>query len=302
MNTQYLGRLWVTILAVLLLVMSAGCGGAQSGEVIRVGSKDFTEQFIIGEMYALLLEDAGFRVERKLNLGGTPVAHQALLSDEIDVYPEYTGTGLLTVLKLPPSGDRVQVYQTVRDAYREQFQLDWLEPAPMNNTQGLAMTREGAERFGIRTISDMAARAGELVMAGPPEFQEREDGLPGIQAAYGDFALKEYRAVDPGLRYQALTSGQADVVVAFGTDGEIAAFDLVLLEDDRALFPPYQVAPVIRMDTAEANPEAVAALNKLAPLLTDEVMRRLNNEVSTNRREPADVAREFLTGEGLIKE
>lgn len=303
MNTRSIGRIWFTILAILLLLISAGCGGgAQSGEVIRVGSKDFTEQFIIGEMYAQLLEDAGFRVERKLNLGGTPVAHQALLSDEIDVYPEYTGTGLLTVLKLPPSGDREQVYKTVRDAYREQFQLDWLEPAPMNNTQALAMTREGAERFDVRTISDMAAKAGELVMAGPPEFQEREDGLPGIKAAYGDFALKEYRAVDPGLRYQALTSGQADVVVAFGTDGEIAAFDLVLLEDDRALFPPYQVAPVIRMDTAEANPEAVTALNKLAPLLTDEVMRRLNNEVSTKQREPADVAREFLITEGLIEE
>jgi osmoprotectant transport system substrate-binding protein len=189
----------------------------------------------------------------------------------------------------------------VRDAYREQFQLDWLDPAPMNNTQGLAMTREGAERFGVRTISDMAAKAGELVMAGPPEFQEREDGLPGLKAAYGDFQLKEYRSIEPGLRYQALTGAQADVIVAFGTDGEIAAFDLVVLEDDRELFPPYQVAPVVRQAALEANPAIAEALNPLAPLLTDEVMRQLNYEVSGNQREPSEVASEFLREAGLLE-
>jgi len=268
---------------------------------IRVASKDFTEQFILGEMYAMVLENAGFTVERKLNLGGTPVAQAALLSKEIDIYPEYTGTGLLTVLKQPASSDRQQVFETVNTMYQEQFQLTWLEPSPMNNTQALAMTREGAEKFGIKTISDMAAKAGELTMAGPPEFQEREDGLPGIQVAYGNFQLKEYKSVDPGLRYQALTEGQADVVVAFGTDGEIAANDLVLLEDDKNLFPPYQVAPVVRSEVLEANPGIAEALNALSPLLTDEVMQRLNYEVSGNQREPADVAREFLQQSGLIK-
>ena len=267
---------------------------------IRVASKDFTEQFILGEMYAMVLENAGFQVERKLNLGGTPVAQAALLSKEIDIYSEYTGIGLLTVLKQPASSDRQQVFDTVKNMYQEQFQLTWLEPSPMNNTQALAMTREGAEKFGIKTISDMAAKAGELTMAGPPEFQEREDGLPGIQGAYGNFQLKEYKSVDPGLRYQALTSGQADVVVAFGTDGEIAANDLVLLEDDKGLFPPYQVAPVVRKEVADANPGVAEALNKLSPLLTDEVMQQLNYEVSGNKREPADVAREFLQEKGLI--
>lgn len=294
------------ILAALLLLLSA-CegipitGGQGDQATIRVGSKDFTEQFLIGEMYALVLEEAGFNVERRLNLGGTPVAQQALLSDEIDLYPEYTGTGLLTVLKQPVSSDREEVFNTVHDMYLEQFNLVWLEPSPMNNTQGLAMTREGAAEHGIQTISDMAAVADQLVMAGPPEFQEREDGLPGIKEAYGDFNLREFRAVDPGLRYQALTEGEADVVVAFGTDGEIAAFDLVLLEDDRGLFPPYQVAPVVRQDVLEANPEVETALNALAPVLTDDVMRELNYEVSGNQREPAEVAREFLTEQGLIE-
>ncbi len=291
----------ILVLAVLL----AGCDFIPftgSGPVtVRVGSKDFTEQFILGEMYALALENAGFRVERKLNLGGTPVAQQALINQEIDLYPEYTGTGLLTVLKQPSRSDRAEVYQTVKSMYAEQFDLVWLEPAPMNNTQALAMTRAAAAKYGIRTISDMAAHAGELVMAGPPEFQEREDGLPGLQQAYGNFQLKEYRSVDSGLRYQALVENQADVVVAFGTDGEIAAFDLVVLEDDRQLFPPYQVAPVVRKDILDANPAIADVLNKISPVLTDAVMQQLNYEVSGKKREPADVAKEFLQSKGLIE-
>jgi len=293
-------------LAALAVVFALGLAACDlipqtGGAAIRVGSKDFTEQFILGEMYALVLEDAGFTVERRLNLGGAPVAHQALLSEEIDLYPEYTGTGLLTVLKLPVSSDPQQVYQTVRDEYMTQFNLAWLDPAPMNNTQALAMTRLGAEEFGITTLSDMAANASDLILVGPPEFQEREDGLPGLQAAYGDFELEEYLSVDPGLRYQALVEGQADVVVAFSTDGEIAAFDLVLLEDDRNLFPPYQVAPVVRQAVLDEKPGLAEALNRLSPLLTNEVMQRLNYEVSGNQREPADVAREFLQEEGLLE-
>jgi osmoprotectant transport system substrate-binding protein len=285
----------------LLMPVLAGCAGASAGETIRVGSKDFTEQFIIGEMYALLLEGSGYKVERKLNLGGTPVAHQALLAGEIDLYPEYTGTGLLTVLKQPVNNDSQQVFETVSKQYLDNFKLVWLEPAPMNNTQALAMTRQGAESFGIRTISDMAAKASQLRMIGPPEFAEREDGLPGLKRAYGDFSLKEYIPVEIGLKYKGLVEGQADVAVAFGTDGEISALDLVLLEDDKGLFPPYQVAPIVRQQLLDRLPEVRDILNKLAPLLTDETMQRLNNEVSGNQREPAEVARDFLKEQGLIQ-
>jgi len=171
----------------------------------------------------------------------------------------------------------------------------------MNNTQALAMTKERAQELGIVTMTDMAFKAGELVMAGPPEFQEREDGLPGIKAVYGDFTLKEYKSIDPGLRYQALVEGQADVVVAFGTDGEISAFNLVLLEDDRGMFPPYQVAPVIRKAVLDKNPEIENLLNQVSAKLTNSVMQQLNYEVSGKQREPAEVAQEFLKQEGLIK-
>jgi osmoprotectant transport system substrate-binding protein len=284
------------------IIACAGGSGGESGSsaTIKVGSKDFTEQFIIGEMYALALEKAGFQVERKLNLGGTPVAQAALESGEIDLYPEYTGTGLLTVLKLPAANDPQDVFNTVSQGYKEKYDLVWLEPAPMNNTQALAMTQEKASQFAIKTISDMAAKASELVMIGPPEFQEREDGLPGLKVAYGNFELKEYKAVDPGLRYKGLVDGEADVAVAFGTDGEISAYNLVMLEDDKQLFPPYQVAPVVRQATLDANPAIADALNALSSKLDDATMQKLNYEVSGNQREPADVAKEFLTQAGVL--
>lgn len=308
---------WMSLLLIIALTV-AGCNlpGAPAttdpssapeaseaaGEPITVASKDFTESFILGEMYAMLLENAGFTVERKINLGGTPVVQQALLNEEVDLYPEYTGTGLLTVLQLPVMTDAEEVYTTVQAAYAEQFNLAWLAPAPMNNTQALAMTRARAEELGITTISEMAAQADQLVIAGPPEFSEREDGLPGLQRVYGDFTPREVLPVDAGLRYQALLNGDADVVVAFGTDGEIAANDLVLLTDDQGLWPPYQVAPVVRQAVLDANPAIADTLNQLAPLLTDEVMQGLNYEVSGNQREPAEVAHEFLVAQGLVTE
>ncbi|MCL4263760.1 MAG: quaternary ammonium transporter [Anaerolineae bacterium] len=287
------------MLGLLMAVLSA-CGGSDD-KTITVASKDFTEQFILGEMYALLLEDAGFTVERKLNLGGTPVAQQALLDGEIDVYPEYTGTGLLTVLKMDVMSDPQAVFDAVKEAYQDQFNLVWLDPAPMNNTQALAMTKTRAAELGITTFSDMVANADQLVLIGPPEFAEREDGVPGLRRVYGDFNFADFLTVDPGLRYQALLSGEADVVVAFGTDGELAAYDLQSLVDDKGLYPPYQVAPVVRQEALDANPEVADILNKVAPLLTDATMQRLNNEVSGNGREPADVAREFLVQQGLIE-
>lgn len=297
---QFVRWIGAMLLALALLGILAACGGGQSRPV-RVGSKDFTEEFIVGNMYALLLENNGIPVERKLNLGGTPVLQQALVSDQVDVYPEYTGTGLLTVLKLPTNTNREQVYNTVRDEYKKQFNLAWLAPAPMNNTQALAMKKDVAAKFGIQTISDMAAKASELTMIGPPEFEQREDGLPGIQKAYGDFKLKKYVAVDPGLRYEGLVNGQADVVVAFGTDGQIAAYDLLVLQDDKGLFPPYQIAPVVRQQALDAYPKITELLNKLAPLLTDATMQRLNFEVDGKKREPAEVAKEFLQQNGLIQ-
>lgn len=293
------------LLALLTMLTAIACNGSGSsggaGNSIKVGSKDFTEQFILGEMYALVLENKGLKVERKLNLGGTPVAQAGLQSGQIDLYPEYTGTGLLTVLKQPANSNAKQVFDSVSKAYKEKFNLVWLEPAPMNNTQALAMTQEDAKKYGIKTISDLVAKASQLTIVSTAEFQEREDGLPGLKKVYGDLKFKKLIPLDAGLRYQALKNGQADVVEAFGTDGEISALKLVVLEDDKKLFPPYQVAPVVRQEALDQNPGIRDALNTLSPKLTNQIMQRLNYEVSGKQREPAEVAKEFLTQEGLLK-
>jgi len=269
-------RVLLLPLLALFTIVTIATSASSANPGIRIGSKDWAEQFILGEMYALVLENAGFQVERQFNMGGTPILHRALVNGVIDLYPEYTGTGLLTVLGMSPSTDPQEVYELVSEGYQERFNLVWLTSAPMNNSQAFAMTQDGVAKFGIRTISDMVRQASELVMIGSPYFLEREDGLSRLRAAYGDFELKNYLAVDPGLRYIGLTKGEADVAVAFATDGEISALNLILLEDDRRFFIPYQIAPVVRQEILSANPRIAEALNALAPRITTESMQRLN--------------------------
>lgn len=292
-----------TILTAALLL--SACAPAQPGSVgsAAVGSKDFTEQFIVAEMYAQILENAGFTVERKLNLGGTPIAHQSIVNGDIDLYPEYTSTGLLTVLKLSPMQDAQEIYATVKQGYEEQYNLTWLTPSPFNDTQALAMTKAVASQYGIQTYSDLSKKAPELILGGPAEFLEREDGIKGLQQAYGGFEFKETKQLGTGsLRYQALLDGQVDVVVAFGTDGAIKGNDLLLLVDDMVFYPIYNVAPVVRMDVLEKYPQITELLNELAPLLTDDVMSGLNWQVDgPEKKEPADVAKAFLVENGLLK-
>lgn len=320
------------VLGSLLALMLAACGGtggvgsaatpvpATGGErptamaeqpttavasatgTLRVGSKDFTEEFIVAEMYAQLLEDAGFTVEKKLNLGGTPIAHTAILNGDIDLYPEYTSTGLLEVLKKEPIKDAGEIVTTVRQTYEQQFQLTWLEPAPFNNSNTFAVTQETAGKYGLKTFSDLFANASQLRLGGPAEFPERGD-TKSLEQVYGAqiSSFKEFKQLGTGsLRYDALKNGEVDVIVAFGTDGRIAGDNLVVLEDDKGAYPIYQIAPVVRMDVLEQNPQIAEALNRLAPLLTDDAMRRLNAQVDVEGKEPADVARAFLQEQGLL--
>jgi osmoprotectant transport system substrate-binding protein len=309
---------FVTVLLAAALVLSACVPAAASSPTatsapvsapagnlgtITIGSKDFTEEFIVAEMYAQVLENAGFKVNRKLNLGGTPVAQAAIVKGDIDLYPEYTSTGLLTVLKAQPIQDPNQIYQTVKSGYEKQFKLTWLTPSPFNDTQALAMTQAGADKYGIKTFSDLSQKASQLVLGGPAEFLSREDGLPGLQKAYGGFKFKDTKQLGTGsLRYQALLSGQIDVVVAFSTDGEINGDKLALLQDDKTFYPIYNVAPVVRMDTLAKYPQIATVLNKLAPYLTTPIMSGLNWEVDgPDKKEPAAVAKAFLQQNGLLK-
>ena len=269
---------------------------------VTVGSKDFTEEFIVAEMYAQLLENAGFTVTRKLNLGGTPIAQAAIVKGDIDLYPEYTSTGLLTVLKLPSMQDPMQIFSTVKSGYEQQFKLTWLTASPFNDTQALAMTQATADKYSIKTYSDLATKADQLVLGGPAEFLSREDGLPGLQKAYGGFQFKDTKQLGTGsLRYQALLDGQIDVVVAFGTDGQINGDHLALLQDDKSFYPIYNIAPVVRQDTLQKYPQIAVVLNQLAPYLTDAVMSGLNWQVDGPAKlEPAAVAKAFLQQNGLL--
>lgn len=282
------------------LPILAACGSSGSGATIKVGAKDFTEEYIIGQMYKLLLEDAGFKVEYKQDLA-TSAAQAAMEAKQIDLYPEYTGTGLLNVLKLPAITDAQAIYDQVAKGYKEKYNFVWLDRAPMNDSQAFAMTQEKSNQYGVKTISDLVAKAPQLIMIGPAECPEREDCIKGMKAKYGNFTLKDFKAVDSGLRYPGLIQGQADVVVAFGTDGQILQYNLVVLQDDKKFLPIYNIAPVVRQEVLDKNPKIKDALNKLAPKLTDDVMRRLNNEVDANKKEPTDVARQFLKDQGLLK-
>ncbi len=291
-------------------VATTAAGGATTGPIangngatIKIGSKNFTEEFIVAEMYAQLLEANGFKVERKLNLGAEQIAHQALVNKEIDLYPEYTSTGLLVILNMPPQNDPQQIYNTVKSEYEKRFQVTWLKPSPFNDTNALAMTTKRANELGIKTYTDLAQKASNLVIGGPPELFERPDGLPGLQKAYGGFNFKEKKQLDAGLRYPALQSGQVDVIRAFSTDGQLGSPDLVVLQDDKHFYPIYQIAPVIRQDTLQANPQIADILNKLAgPALDDKTMAKLNFMVDgPDKKEPAAVAKQWLADQGLIK-
>lgn len=281
----------------------AGSTAAGGGATIKVGSKNFTEQFLLGEMYKQLLEANGFTVEENFGLASEAVAHEALKNGEIDLYPEYTSTGLQAILKLPAQKDRQAIFNTVKSEYEKQFQITWLDASPFENNQALAMTKARSDELGIKTYSDLSQKASELILGGPAEFFEREDGVKGLQGAYGGFQFKDNKQLDPSLRYGALTAGEIDVVVAFSTDGEIGGLDLTLLEDDKQFYPPYQVAPVIRQDTLSANPQIAEILNALTPKLADaKTMANLNYAVDgPDKKEPADVAKQFLTEQGLLK-
>jgi osmoprotectant transport system substrate-binding protein len=283
---------------------TAGTAGGATG-TIKVGSKDFTEEFIVAEIYAQLLENAGFTVERKLNLGGTPVAHAALIAGDIDLYPEYTSTGLQTILKNTDRfTDTNEIIETVRKGYEDQFKLTWLEPSPFNDSNTFVTTKAIADKYSLKTFSDLAAKASELRLGGPAEFPDRDDNK-AMDKIYGGFIgkFKEFKQLGTGsLRYDALKNGDVDVIVGFGTDGRIKADEDVVLQDDQGGYPIYNIAPVVRQDTLTANPTIADILNKVAPLLTDDAMSGLNFEVDgPDQKEPAAVAKDFLDKSGLLK-
>lgn len=265
-------------------------GGCTPSDAVVVGTKNFTEQNILGEIVAQELEARGVSVERRFHLGGTFVCHHALLNGEIDVYVEYTGTALTAVLELPVDTDPERVYQTVRRVYRERWGLEWTQPLGFENTFALVVRRADAEAQGFASIADLAPRGADLVAGFGPEFMARPDGYPGLREMY-ELEFGSIRQLDLGLMYRALADDQIDVAVANSTDGQIAGLDLLVLDDDRHYFPPYQAAPVVREATLEREPRLSEALLDLTDALTPETMRSLNYKVDVEGRDVSEVVR-----------
>jgi osmoprotectant transport system substrate-binding protein len=277
----------------------AGCTSSGGPGAIAIGSKDFTEELILAEMYARILEKNGLSVNRKTDLGGTQVAMEALQRGDIDLYPEYTGTALFAVLNMTPGKDAAANYATVKREYASRYHLTWLDVAPFNDSQALATTQAIRERFHLTTLSDLSKAAPQLRLGAIPEFTKRPDALPGLQKAYGGFQFADVKLFEIGIKYKALELGQIDVVVAASTDAQIVIDHLYVFVDDKRFWPEYQAAPVVRDDTLAKHPEIAGYLNKLAPLLDDATMRSLNAQVDGDKKDPVDVAQAFLAQHGL---
>ncbi|MCB9896708.1 MAG: ABC transporter permease subunit [Planctomycetes bacterium] len=290
---------------------SAGDASAAGGEhaeaddaasrPLRVGSKDFTENRILAEVLAQLLRaETGLAVEVRDNLGGTLAVFAALRAGEIDLYPEYTGTGWAVVLGeqgRPP--DPLSTYAHVAREYSRRFDVDWMLPFGFSNSYALAVRDELAESMGLATISDLLPHAGELRAAVSHEFLNRDDGWPGLSAAYG-LQVGELRGMEHGLAFEAVASGDVDLIDAWTTDGKLLRFPVTVLEDDKGFFPPYHAAPIVRGETLRAHPEIGPALARLAGRLPNARMQALNLAVEADGRSYRDVARDFLRDEGLV--
>ncbi|MFZ1134032.1 MAG: glycine betaine ABC transporter substrate-binding protein [Candidatus Korobacteraceae bacterium] len=281
-----------------LALLASGC--STSGHDIIVGSKNFTEQLILGELFAQLLEQScRTTVDRRFYLAGTYICQQAILAGRIDVYPEYTGTALAAVLKQTASGDAAQVYETVKSEYLQRFNLDVMPPLGFNNSFALVMRGDDARRLGLTKLSQLAPHAPQMRLGVGYEFLERKDGYQGLVRTYDLKFAEAPRVMDLGLLYRALQNRSVDIVAGSNTDGLIEALKLVVLEDDRHYFPPYDAVPIVRPELFQRFPAARAAFERLAGCISANDMRRMNYAVDGEKRDAAIVAREFLQQRNL---
>ncbi len=289
-----------TLLVLILVTIFAfvGCSGSNT---ITVGSKDFGENILLGEIFAQLIEaKTDLKVHRKLNMGGTFVNFNAMRNKQLDIYPEYTGTALTATLEMDVINDPTESYNVVKDEYLKRYDIVWLEPLGFNNTYTLAITPEVAAQYPMETFSDLAEYAPNLVFGAEHEFFDRQDGFDGLIAEYGLNFKGEPLKMVVALKYQAIGQGDMDITDAFSTDGQLQQFNLKVLEDDKGFFPPYHAAPIIRKATLDAHPELEEVLNLLAGRIGDERMAALNYEADVKGRPTEEVATQFLTEEGLI--
>jgi len=289
-----------TLSVVLIsIVLLSSCGPSRENRIV-IGSKNFTEQAVLGEIFEQMLEGkTNLRVERRFYLAGSFICQQAILSGRIDLYPEYTGTALTAILKENPQGSREQVYERVKSEYERRFQLTLGPPLGFNDTFAIEIRGEDARRLGLHTISQAAAHTPQWRPGFGYEFMERTDGFKGLVATYGLRFAAAPRIMDLGLLSRALKEKQVDVIAGNTTDGLIPAFDFFVLQDDRNYFPPYEAVAVIRQATLAQHPEVGEILGRLTTKISDQDMQQMNYAVDGQHRDSKDVVREFLQKKGL---
>lgn len=292
-RNKVIKKIFAIFLAASITASIAGCGDSKGNEKnIKVGSKDLTENLVVAEVYALALEDAGFNVERIMDIAGS-VVHTSIMNGEVDLYPEYTGTGLISILKMDPMTDAQQVYDTVKEEYEKQYKLIWLDYSQANDGQGLVIRTDVADKYGIKTVSDLQKNASELRFASQGEFDQREDGMLGLEKLYGPFDWISSKVYDGGLKYSVLENDEADVAPAYTTEGQLVKDEFTLLEDDKKLWPPYNLAPVVRETALNTYPEIADILNKISATLDTKTVTKLNAQVDVDKREYEEVAKEY---------
>jgi osmoprotectant transport system substrate-binding protein len=293
---MHLARSLLTLAFVALL---SACGPPRSDRIV-IGSKNFTEQLVLGEITAQQIENkTRLPVERRFYLAGSYICHQAILGGRIDIYPEYTGTALTAILKEQPSSNPEQVYNQVKAEYARQFNLEVGQTFGFNDTFAIEIRGDDARRLGLKTISQAAAHTPQWRAGFGYEFMERPDGYKGLAATYGLRFAESPRIMDLGLLARALKDKQVDLAAGNTTDGLIPALDLFVLEDDKHYFPPYEAVPIIRQEMLAHHPEVRQALNELAGKISDDDMRQLNYAVDGLHRDVKQVVRQFLSNKGL---
>ena len=302
-------KLLAVILAVASVATLAGCGAkgttdqktdgstvaestANADTTIKIGAKSFTESKILSELYALALEDAGYKVDRQFDVSDNLI-HQAVCEGEIDLYPEYTGTALMTILEEPMETDPQVTYDKVKELYAEKYNLDVLDMCQANDGNGLTMRADVAEKYGIKTISDLQANAENIRFGGTSDTFEREDGLPGLEKVYGTFNFTSKNTFDNSLKYEVMANDEVDCVPAYTTDAQLSSDEFILLDDDKHFWPPYNVIPVVRQELIDAHPDVADIINKISAAIDTDTMTKLNAQVDIDKEEYEDVAADF---------
>lgn len=301
MAKRYLKKVSFIVISIILVSL-AGCSKSKGAGTIKIATKPMTEQLILGEMISLLIEEnTDLKVEITKGVGGgTSNIHPALLKGDFDLYPEYTGTGWSFVLKEEGIPDEKTLYKELSEKYNNEYNLKWVGLYGFNNTYGLVIRKDIAEKYNIKTYSDLKNYAPELKFGAEYDFYEREDGYNELCKTY-DLKFKSASDMDIGLKYKAINSKDIDVMNVFTTDGQLSNSDVVVLKDDKNFYQTYYCGTVARKDTLEKYPDLEEVLMKMENIINDNEMTKLNYEVETNKRDEREVAKEFLKSKELLK-